>query len=70
MGTRLNRLIEAVLMSTHNLCFEQKYDKYQNFSSENFHFFGGKIFSIFDSACFRNAYSNLNLSITLTVTFT
>ena len=25
-------------MSTHNLCFEQKYDKYQNFLSENFHF--------------------------------
>ena len=23
---------------THNLCFEQKYDKYQNFLSENFHF--------------------------------
>ena len=25
-------------MSTHNLCSEQKYEKYQNFSSENFHF--------------------------------
>ena len=25
-------------MSTHNRCFEQKYEKYQNFSSENFHF--------------------------------
>ena len=25
-------------MSTHNLCFEQKYEKYQNFLSENFHF--------------------------------
>ena len=25
-------------MSTHNLCFEQNYEKYQNFSSENFHF--------------------------------
>ena len=24
-------------MSTHNLCFEQKYEKYQNFLSENFH---------------------------------
>ena len=23
-------------MSTHNLCFEQKYEKYQNFLSENF----------------------------------
>ena len=25
-------------MSAHNLCFEQKYEKYQNFSSVNFHF--------------------------------
>ena len=25
-------------MSTHNLCFEQKYEKYQNFLSEFFHF--------------------------------
>ena len=25
-------------MSMHNLCFEQKYEKYQNFLSENFHF--------------------------------
>ena len=24
-------------MSTHNLCFEQKYENYQNFLSENFH---------------------------------
>ena len=38
MGTRWNRLVEAVLTSTHNLCFEQKYEKYQKFSSENFHF--------------------------------
>ena len=26
-------------MSTHNLCFEQKYEKYRDFSSESFHFF-------------------------------
>ena len=25
-------------MSTHNLCLEQKYEKYQNCLSENFHF--------------------------------
>ena len=25
-------------MSTHNLCFEQKYEKYQIFLSENFQF--------------------------------
>ena len=30
-------------MSTHNLCFEQKYEKYQNFYLKMFNFFGGKI---------------------------
>ena len=40
------RVVEAVLTSTHNLCFVQKYEKYQNFLSENFYFFGGKIFNI------------------------
>ena len=39
---------EAVLMSTHNLCLEQKYDKISEFLSENFQFFGGEIFSIFE----------------------
>ena len=34
-------------MSTHNLCFEQKYEK-QNFLSEKLPFFGGKIFNIFE----------------------
>ena len=33
-------------MSTHNLCFEQKYEKNQSFLSENFQFFGVK-FSIY-----------------------
>ena len=33
-------LAEAVLSSTHILCFEQKYEKYLNFLSENFQFFG------------------------------
>ena len=41
-------------MSTHNLCFEQKYEKYQNFYLKSFIFFGGKIFSIFEYACFCN----------------
>ena len=31
MDIRKNRLSEAVLTSTHNLCFEQKYEKSQNF---------------------------------------
>ena len=30
-------------MSTHNLCFKQKYEKYQNFLSENFHFTAMKV---------------------------
>ena len=34
-------------MSTHSLCFEQKYEKYQNFFLKIFVVFGGKIFSIF-----------------------
>ena len=35
-------------MSTHNLFFEQKYEKISEFLSENFNFFGGKVFSIFE----------------------
>ena len=38
MGTRLNRIAEAVLTSVHNLCFEQKYEKYQNFHLKTFSF--------------------------------
>ena len=41
-------------MSTHNLCFEQKYVAYKKILSQNFRFFCGKIFSIFEQACFRN----------------
>ena len=40
------RLAEAVLTSTHNLCFEQKYEKYHNFLSEHFKFLEEK-FSIY-----------------------
>ena len=38
MGTCQNCLFKAVLTSTHNVCFEQKYEKYQNFLSEIFQF--------------------------------
>ena len=34
----MRRFVEAVLTSTHDLCFDQKYVKYENFLSENFHF--------------------------------
>ena len=46
MGTRLNRLNEAIQTITHNLCFEQKYEKYQNFYLKNFHVLDVK-FSIY-----------------------
>ena len=46
MGTHSNRLAEAVLTSTYNLCFEKKYEKYQRFLSENFQFLEVK-FSIY-----------------------
>ena len=46
MGTRWNRLREAVLTSTQNLCFVQKYEKYLSFLSENFKFLEIK-FSIY-----------------------
>ena len=39
-------------MSTYNLCFEQEYEKYQNFLSIFFSFSGGKLFSIFNRHVF------------------
>ena len=36
VSTRLNRLGKAVLTSTHNLCFEQKFENYQIFLLANF----------------------------------
>ena len=41
-----NEYGEEVLASMYNLCFEQKYEKYQNFLSENFPFLVVK-FSIY-----------------------
>ena len=39
MGTRQNRLSEALVTSTHNPCFEQKCEKiYQNFYLKTFQF--------------------------------
>ena len=46
MGTRKNHLGKAVLTSTHNICFVQAYEKYQNLLSENFPFLVVK-FSIY-----------------------
>ena len=44
MGTRKNRLSEAVVTSTHFLCFEQKYEKISEFLSEKFQFLEVKFF--------------------------
>ena len=41
-----------VLMSTHNLCFEQKYEKYQSFLSENFQFLEVKLSIYFNRRVF------------------
>ena len=49
VGTGKNRLVEAILTSTHNLCFEQKYEKYKNFLSEHFHFLVVKFSKYLDS---------------------
>ena len=43
---------EAVLNSSHNLCFEQKYENYQNFYLKIF-ISGGKLFSLIYKASFR-----------------
>ena len=43
---RLWVLVRTASRSTHNLCFEQKYEKYQHFLSENFQFLEVK-FSIY-----------------------
>ena len=45
-------------MSTHNLCFEQKYENYQSFLSENFQFLEVK-FSIYLSRLVFVMSSNL-----------
>ena len=37
-----DRLIKVVLTCTHNLCLEQKYEKYQTFSTEKCHFYSFK----------------------------
>ena len=41
-------------MSTHSLCFEQKYEEYQNFLSENFPFFVVKFSIYLYRGVFRN----------------
>ena len=63
MGTRQNRLDEAVLTCTHSLCFEQKYEKYQKFSNESFQFLQLSKNQYITWACFRNALNHICVSI-------
>ena len=46
-------------MSTHNLCFEQKYEKYQSFLSENFQFLEVKFSIYLNKRVFVMAWQNL-----------
>ena len=48
VGTHQNRLAKAVLTSTHNLCFEQKYEKISEFLIWKYSGFEGEIFYIFE----------------------
>ena len=50
MGTRQNRLCEAVLTSTQNLCFELKFEKMPEFLSETFQILVVKV-SIYLNRC-------------------
>ena len=45
---------QIVGTSTHNVCFEQKYEKYQNFLSVNFHFWVVKFSVYLNRHVFRN----------------
>ena len=46
-------------MSTHNLCFEQKYEKYQNFLSANFQFLVVKISIYLNRRVFIMKYEDM-----------
>ena len=58
-------------MSTHNLCFEQNYEKYQNFLSENFHFLVVKFSVYLNRRVFvmdkKKNENQLNVSVILAV---
>ena len=46
--------MEAILTSTHNQCFEQKYENSKKTSTENFHFYRREKLLYIAWACFRN----------------
>ena len=51
---------QAILTSTYNLCFEQKYEKISEFFIWKLSIFGGEIFNIFEKVCFRNGLDMSN----------
>ena len=65
-----NPLGEAVLMKTHNLCFEQKYKKISEFLSENFQLLVVKFsiyFNIFELECFHKGTHQKSLGKVLLI---
>ena len=50
----LSVLIEAVLTCTHNIYFEQKYEKSKKIKTENCHLYSREILQYIVWACFRN----------------
>ena len=54
MGTRWNRLGDAVLTSIHNLCLSRNMKNIKILIGK-LSVFGGEIFNIFELACLRNA---------------
>ena len=55
MGTRYNRLSEAVITCTHNLCFELNYENSKKKSTEKCHFYSRGISMYIAWECLRNA---------------
>ena len=53
-GYSLETPDEVVLTSTHNLSFEQKYEKISDFFIWKFSFFGGEILNISEKVWFPN----------------
>ena len=51
----------AVLMCTHNLCFEQKYEKSKKKSNENCHLYSREKSLYVAWACFRNGHAAAHL---------
>ena len=56
-------------MSTHNLCFEQKYENFQSFLSENFQFLEVKFSNYLNRRVFIMTYFFVENDINLQILF-